>query len=282
MINLFRSWCEKNAPIFDFVSKMLLGFAGLFFAVQAFQISSTQLDIQKGQLDIQKRQVDIQNTQIDIQRSQAIAQMAQHIPNLKFQLSPNKGSKTKERVDDLVITNDGGDIYGQHFDVFVFWMPRELPIERMDGNGRLVATSDLRAALIPVEDYFSDVSYASSMSKGELFRLKGRSLRKWDTIVGQFVKQNSSDSKSLVGIMRIFVRAQYSDKFAKNYEQYIEVSSSGQRQLSEQYGKELMHAHKYGIPGVNPIYINLATYEVLADTWEHYASHETWKRYYSP
>ncbi|MEW6164757.1 MAG: hypothetical protein AB1642_06820 [Pseudomonadota bacterium] len=282
MINLFRSWCEKNAPIFDFVSKMLLGFAGLFFAVQAFQIASTQLDIQKGQLDIQKRQVDIQNTQIDIQRSQATAQMAQHIPNLKVQLSLNKGSKTKERIDDLVIVNDGGDIFSQHFDVFVFWMPRELPIERMDSNGRLVTTSDLRAALIPVEGYFSAVSYTSPMSKGELFRLKGRSLRKWDTIVGQFVKQHSSNSKSLVGIMRIFVRAQYSDKFAKNYEQFIEVSSTGQRQLSEQYGKELMHAHKFGIPGVNPVYINMATYEVLADTWEHYASYETWKRYYSP
>lgn len=282
MINRFRSWCESNAPIFDFVSKMLLGSAGLFLAVQAFDISSTQLDIQKGQLDIQKRQAEIQSAQIDIQRSQAIAQMAQHIPNLKVQLNLNKGSEKKERIDDLVIINDGGDIFTQHFDVFVFWMPRELPIERVDSNGRLVAASDLRAALIPIKDYFSPVAYASSMSKGELLRVKGRPLKRWDTIARQFYKQHSSDSKSLVGIMRIFIRAQYSDKFSKNYEQFFEVSSTGQRQLSEQYGRELMHAHRLGIPGVNPIYINMVTYEVLADAWGQYASHEAWKRYYSP
>lgn len=289
MISCFRDWCERNAPIFDFVSKMLLGVAGLFIAVQAFRISSTQVEIQRGQLeiqtgqlDIQKRQAEIQAAQVEIQKTQARAQLAQHIPNLIARLDLRKGSEKKDRIDDLIITNDGGDIFSPHFDEFVFWMPRELATERVDQEGKVILPTDLRAALIPLDGYFPRISYTSSMTKGELLRVPGQSLKRWDSAVAEFVTHSRVEDKSLVGIVRIFVRARYSDKFGQAYEQYIEVSGAGQRQIPDNVGRELVQLHKFGTPGVKRIYVNSVTSEILADNWDAAANNEVWRKHYAP
>lgn len=248
-MNCFRLWCKRNSPVIDFFSKIIFGLSSVIIAFYAVNISTGQLSIQK--------------SQIEIQRQQAQAQMQQHLPSIVVRYSVQRNSNP--RLDDLIISNEGADLFNPEFDVIAFLNPRELEIVRPDS--KIIANSKLQSAKIPVINFFRNVSYASSEAKGELYRVTSKDQSVWEKTIEQFERSHVTDSKSMTSNFQIFVSAKYVDKFRKPHIEYFEVSSMGELPIDNAKGEELFKSYNDAIKFRKILNLDTPNFKEVQNLW---------------
>lgn len=217
----FLNWCKNNATVFDFFSKIVFSLITGTIAYNAVNIAATQRDIQKAQLEVQ--------------RIQAQAQLEPHLPNInvRYVLRDQNGP----RIDDLIVSNEGAEVFSLNIEVFPYWHPRELEI--IHPGERRDAKVQLKSALVPIENFFSPISHANSEPRGQLIKLLGRTHEKWDEEIREFEKSNTTAQHSITSDIKLFVRARYTDKFGKSHQRYFEVQYWGTRPLGETEGQTM-------------------------------------------
>ena len=226
-----------------------MGLSSVIIAFYAVNISTGQLAIQKSQIEIQQQQVQ--------------AQMQQHLPSIAVRYSLRRNSNP--RLDDLIISNEGADLFNPEFGVIVFFNPRELKIVRLDSKS--IANSKLQSAKIPVINFFRNVSYASSEAKGELYRVAGNDQSEWEKTIGQFERSHVTDSKSMTSNFQIFVSAKYLDRFRKPHIEYFEVSSMGELPIDNAKGEELFQIYNDAIKLSKMLNLGTSSLKEVQNLW---------------
>jgi hypothetical protein len=223
-VRRFRDWCRENAPIVDFVSKVVIGIFGLVLTLIAMQLTRTQ---------------------IEIQSKQAESQRQPHLPRFKFQLDRGLGDQSAS----FVVINEGGDVFDFEPDAIVFWWLEERDRER----NRLVASASIAAD--PFLIFGKGPWSGWAPPTGEVARYYIYS-KEWRTLIAN-LNRLTSETTWLVGDeFQIVVRLRYKDIFGDRWDRFFAVSidtsettqtTSSARLLSTDDGVRLYRNHEHQI-----------------------------------
>lgn len=249
-LTTFREWCEKNGPIFDFFSKIIFALVTVSIAYFAVGIAKTQSEIQKAALEIQ--------------RIHAQAQLEVHLPKVQVRYSLRRSEDP--RIDDLIVSNEGAELFSLEVEVYPFWHPREL--ELVTNGKKRNPNPQLKSALIPIQNYFSAVSFASSEPQGQLYLLRGRTHAHWNLAVREFEKTAKTEHRSITSETKLFSRIKYTDKFGQSHTRYFETQYWGMRPVPETEGKDIVNRYHQHLNSGNYINFETPTQKTLESNWK--------------
>ena len=246
----FREWCKNNGPIFDFFSKIVFAIVTVTIAYYAVGIAKVQSEIQK--------------VQLEVQRVQAQAQLEAHLPNIQIRYSLRKTDGP--RIDDLTVSNEGAELFSLEVEVFPFWHPRELELIRQ-GEKR-EPNVQLKSALVPISNFFSLVSHASSEPRGQLRLFKGKPHVEWDLAVKEFEKSHSTARRSMAGDIKLFTHISYVDKFGQSHSRYFETQYWGMRPIPEIEGAAIASKYYQLVKSADAMDFDVPTQKELDRNWK--------------
>ncbi|WP_269790581.1 hypothetical protein [Stenotrophomonas sp. Iso1] len=249
-LSIFREWCKENGPIFDFFSKIVFALFTGTIAYFAVGIAKTQSEIQKSALEVQ--------------RTQALAQIETHLPNIQLRYSLR--NLEGPRFDDLIISNEGSDLFSLEVEIFPFWHPRELEVIRT-GESRNPPLQ-LKSALIPIRNLFSSVIQANSESRGQLRIIQGKPHTQWNLATREFEESITTERRSITSDIKIFSRISYADKFGESHTRYFETQFWGMRPISDSEGASIANRYYQQIRSGNSIDFDTPNKESFDSNWK--------------
>lgn len=248
-IKSFREWCKENDPFFDFFSKILITSITGIIAYYAVSIANAQGDIQKAALEVQ--------------RIQAQTELENYLPNVQVRYSLRKSDGP--RIDDFIVSNEGAELFSLEVEIFPFWHPRELEIIRQGEKKK--DNVQLKSALVPIRNFFSPVTHASSDLRGQLRIFLGKSHVQWDRAVREFEKSTTTERRSIATDTKLFSRITYMDKFGKSHIRYFETQYWGMRPIIESEGVEIANKYYQNVKSGNSIDFDDPTKKIFEINW---------------
>lgn len=160
-------------------------------------------------------------------------------PALKVYLDPVEDESEKGLLRRLVVENTGEELVELQVIPAPFLQLNDLCIIRDPSDCRNKKTLQrLERAYIPVDNYYSNVSFRGSY-KGELYSRREADPEAFNDMVHEFTRNiQTSRTGSMNGQVIALVRVKYKDKFQNSHDRFFDISFE-QREIPPDLGRAL-------------------------------------------